>query len=88
MGEYFMTGVPAVLTDVGEIHKYVKDGVNAYLVETENPQRYADKLCYILDNYETALATAKNATDMIINNFSCKSAALRIEAFIRQLKDE
>lgn len=88
MGEYFMTGVPAVLTDVGEIHKYVKDGVNAYLVEPENPQRYADKLCYILDNYETALATAKNATDMIINNFSCKSAALRIEAFIRQLKDE
>lgn len=88
MGEYFVAGVPTVLTDVGEIHKYVKDGVNAYLVEPEEPQQYAEKLCYILDNYNSALAAAKNATEMIVNKFSCESAAISIESFIQQLKDE
>lgn len=88
MGEYFMTGVPAILTDVGEINKYVKDGVNAFIVEPENPEKYAEKLCYILDNYKSALKVAKNAVDMIVNNYSCESAALKIESFIQQLNDE
>lgn len=88
MGEYFMTGVPTILTDVGEIHKYVKDNVNAFLVEPENPQRYAEKLCYILDNYHLATETAKKATEMILSNFSCESAAICIESFIQHIKDE
>lgn len=88
MGEYFMTGVPAILTDVGEIHKYVKDSVNAYLVDPDNSQQYAEKLCFILDNYPLAIATASRAREMILNNFSCESAAIRIESFIQQIKDE
>lgn len=88
MGEYFMTGVPTVLTDVGEIHKYVKDNVNAFLVEPDNPQRYAEKLCYILDNYHLATEIAKKATEMVLSNFSCESAAICIESFIQQIKDE
>lgn len=88
MGEYFMTGVPTILTDVGEISRYVKDGINAYLVEPGNPQQYADKLCYIMDNYSNALIAAKNAKEMVVNSFSCEKAAIVIESFINKLRDE
>ena len=69
-----MTGVPALLTDVGEIADYVKDGINGYLVTPENPQRYAERLSYILDNYLEAIKVAEKAKYYVINNFSMTAA--------------
>ena len=74
LGEYMMTGVPALLTDVGEIADYVKDGINGYLVTPENPQRYAERLSYILDNYLEAIKVAEKAKYYVINNISMTAA--------------
>lgn len=73
-----MTGVPTLLTNVGEISEYVQDGINAYLVAPENPQLYANKISYILDNYLEALKVAEVARNYIINKFSMLSAGKRI----------
>ena len=78
LGEYMMTGVPTLLTNVGEISEYVQDGINAYLVAPENPQLYANKISYILDNYLEALKVAEVARNYIINKFSMLSAGKRI----------
>lgn len=85
LGEYFLTGKPSVLTDVGEISNYVKDGINAFLVNPEDPFAYAQKLEYVLDNYEMALKVADNAKKDIIDNYSCFSAGLNIARFIEGL---
>lgn len=74
LGEYMITGVPILMTDVGEIAKYVKNGENGYIVPPDNPESYAKQLSFILKNYNTALQVANNAKQYIINNFSTASA--------------
>lgn len=82
MCEYMLTGVPTVLTDVGEIHEYVTDNINAYMVSPCNPEEYAAKLDYILSNYEEAIKVAKRAKDYVINNFGSKQATIGLCLFL------
>lgn len=86
LGEYFMSNVPTVLTDVGEISNYVRDKFNAYLVPPLCPELYADTLQYVLDNYADSLVVAKNAKEYILNNFSCDIAGKSIADFIIDFK--
>lgn len=87
MGEYFMSGVPTILTDVGEISLYVKDGVNAYIVPPSRPDLYAEKLRYIFNEYPKALKVAQNAKSYIMNNFGYEVAGRKIFDFIWDLKN-
>lgn len=86
LGEYMMTGVPTLLTDVGEIAEYVHDGVNAYLVPPENPRLYAEKLSYIIDNYSDAIRVAEHAKDYIVSKFSMTVAGESIMKFLINTK--
>lgn len=86
LGEYMMTQVPALLTHVGEIANYVKDGQNGYLVPPESPNLYAEKLYYILNNYPTAKLVARNAYEYIKNTYSSYNAGKNIYSFISKLK--
>lgn len=86
LGEYFMTGVPTLLTDVGEIPMYVKHKENGYLVPPSQPEAYADAIDYIISNYDEALAVAENAKKYILDNFSCSAAGKEIAEFIYELK--
>lgn len=85
MAEYMMTGVPTILTDVGEIHEYIKDGLNAFMVEPMNPQLYANKLEYILTHKKEAESVAKKGTEYIIENFSSDAAGRTIKSFLNSL---
>lgn len=82
LGEYLMSGVPSVLTNVGEIYIYIKDGVNAYMVEPCNPQQYAEKLEFIINNYDDALKVAKTGKQYIIDNFSNDNVARKLIDFL------
>lgn len=82
LGEYMATGVPAILTDVGEITKYVQDGVHVYIVEPENHIAYASKLDFIFSNYSEALDIASNAKEYLLNNFDYKSVSKKLLDFL------
>lgn len=69
LGEYMATGVPTILTDVGEISQYVKDGVHVHIVPPENPELYAKKLDWMLSNYDKALDIAVEAKKYLYNTF-------------------
>lgn len=86
MGEYFMTGKPTILTDVGEISNYVKHQENAYMVVPENPYEYAKMISYVLNNYQEALNVAQNAKSLIYNKYSYEAAGKNIVNFINTLK--
>lgn len=70
LGEYLSTGIPSILTDVGENAKYVKDGEHVFLVKPHNPQEYANRLDWIITNYEKALLVAKEGQSYVYNNYS------------------
>ncbi len=54
LGDYLYSGKLVVVTNVGEMSFYIKDGENGYIVESDNTELLATKLKYIIQNYETA----------------------------------
>ena len=86
MAEYMMSKTPMLVTNVGEIHKYVQDGINCYMVEPCNSKLYADKLSYILNNYEEADKVAGRAYDYACRNFRAKEVTSELIDFLSDLK--
>lgn len=82
LGEYMATGVPTILTDVGEISQYVKDGQHVHIVPPENPELYAEKLRYILDNYSKCLDIAEQAKIYLKSEFDYRPISRRLKDFI------
>lgn len=44
LGEYLLTGNPVVVTGVGDIPRFLKDGESAYLAEPDNLEEFAQRL--------------------------------------------
>jgi len=83
MGEYMMSHTPMIVTDVGEIHQYVQDGITTYMVPPENPGAYAEKLRYILDHPDEATNVAENAYVYANKNFCAKEVTKDLLLFLR-----
>lgn len=83
LGEYLATGKPTIVTKVGDIPLYLKDGVNAFLVEPDKNKAFAEKMKYILNNYSEALTIAQNGKKLVYNTFNYMVQAKRIEIFLK-----
>ena len=59
LGEYLLTENPVVVTSVGDIPLFLKDGVSALLSEPSNVEMFAEKLLWALDNPGEASAVGK-----------------------------
>lgn len=82
LGEYLASGVPALLTDVGENSSYVNDGVHVFFTKPNDPEAYAKKMEYIINNYDVALQVAKNGKSFIRDNYSHIAMGQKIIDFI------
>ena len=82
LGEYLSTGRPAVITNVGDISRYLVDGINAIIVSPDDDDKYAQKLEYVLDNYESALNIANEGVKLTETIFNYNYQARRIEKFM------
>ncbi len=85
LSEYLSTGKPVVVTRVGEIPVYLKDRDNAFLVEPGSPDEFAEKLRFILDNYDIALTVGGKGRRLTETTFNYKFQADRMLTFIRSL---
>ena len=88
LGEYMATGIPTILTDVGEISQYVKDGVHVHIVPPEQPEPYAEKLDWMLNNYDKSLEIAKNAKDYLYNTFDYNIVSSNLYDFFKKRMSE
>lgn len=70
LGEYVVMGTPTLICDVGENSSFLKDGIDCFFVQPNNPTEYSLKMEYILNNYEQALSIAKQGEVKIRNCFS------------------
>ncbi len=83
--EYLSTGIPVVVTAVGEIPVYLKNGYHAFLCEPDNAEIFAEKMLHVLDNYSEALVVAHNGQKLTETTFNYRFQAKRIEEFIKTL---
>jgi glycosyltransferase involved in cell wall biosynthesis len=83
--EYLATGVPVVVTKVGEIPIYLKDNENSFLSEPDSVEDFAEKLDFVLGNYEYAKEVAKKGKELTDTVFHYKYQAKRIIEFINSI---
>lgn len=88
LGEYLTTGVPTLITNVGENEKYVKDGIHLFFAPPGDPEVYAAKLKMILTNYADALKVARQGQEFVYENFSHITTSRNLLKFITYLKQD
>ncbi len=87
IGEYLATGVPIVVTKVGEIPLFVKDGESGYLAEPGSAEAFAKKMDEALSNKEKANATGRNGKKVAQENFDYKKVASVMADYIAKVKN-
>jgi glycosyltransferase involved in cell wall biosynthesis len=80
--EYMATSKPVVTVKVGEIPDYLTDGVDSFLVEPGDTDELAEKLDYVLNNYDTALKIAGRGKELTTTTFNFNFQAKRIIKFL------
>lgn len=86
LGEYLATGNPAVVTKVGDIPKYFKDGENAFISEPDSVEAFAEKMRFVIDNPDIAQQVGINGKKLVYEFFNYKKQAQAISNLFYQLK--
>lgn len=87
LGEYLACKKPVVITKVGDIPLYLKNGESAMLAEPDNPQSVADKILYLIENSIRAKDIGENGFIWAKNNLEYRQATNTILNFIENICD-
>jgi glycosyltransferase involved in cell wall biosynthesis len=83
--EYLSTGKPIVVTRVGEIPVYLTDNVNAFLAEPDDIDDFANKLDYVLSNYQSSLEVGIKGKELVASTFNYRYQSKRIIEFLKTM---
>lgn len=70
LGEYLLTRNPVVVTKVGDIPLFLKDGESALLAEPDNIEEFADKLCWALEHQSEGIEIGQKGRNVAMANFN------------------
>lgn len=87
VAEYLASGVPTVLTQVGEISRFLENGVSAYLVPPDDVPALAEALRRVLLNRDEAVAVGLRGRDVAVRHFDQRVVGARVAVFVHQLSD-
>lgn len=84
LGEYLSFSKPVILTNVGEAMAYMKDGVNAYVVEPHDVEGMADAIINIIQCPQKAADIGYNGYKTAFEIFNYKYQGIRMKQFINE----
>lgn len=84
LGEYIAFSRAVITTNVGESNNYLKDGVNAYIVQPNDPQLIANKIITAVENPDYNKTIGENAHLLVKKEFSCNYQTKRILEIINK----
>ena len=85
LGEYLLTENPVVVTKVGDIPLFLKNGESALLAETRNPEDFSSKLLWALEHPDEAMAIGKRGAQVALKNFNYLIETKKIVDYINVL---
>jgi glycosyltransferase involved in cell wall biosynthesis len=85
LGEYLASGIPAVVTNVGEISAYLESGINAYIVEPDNVRAFAESVMFVLNNPEESKNVGLKGKQIAKEKFNYHNQAKEMLKYIIQL---
>lgn len=78
LGEYLLTENPVVVTKVGDIPLFLKDGETALLAEERNPYEFSSKLLWALDHPAEAIEIGKAGAQVAMREFNYLNETKRL----------
>lgn len=72
LGEYLLTGNPVVVTGVGDIPRFLKDGESAFIANPDDVNSFAERLDYVLSNPVESKQVGECGRGVALKNFSGK----------------
>ncbi len=82
VGEYLATGVPVVLTSVGEIPLFIKDGETGFLAVPGSADSFHARMMGALSGYERAKEIGAKGRELAVQLFDYRKQASRMIEFI------
>lgn len=86
LSEYLATAKPVVVTDTGDISKYLQDGVNAFLVPPDDAAAFAQALRHVMSHPEVARTVGRRGREVALKHFDCHLHSARIIKFIQAIQ--
>lgn len=84
LGEYLATKNPVVITDVGEISNYLKDGESAFIADPDSVESFSEKLIECLTDQEKAFKIGEKGYQVALESFDLKSHSDKLCGFIER----
>lgn len=84
IGEYLATGVPIVVTSVGEIPLFVKDGETGFLSAPNSADAFAAKMEEALSDKPRAIAAGKKGQQVALENFDYKKVSANMSDYMAE----
>jgi glycosyltransferase involved in cell wall biosynthesis len=78
LGEYLLSGRPVVLTDVGNITDFLKDGVSAFIAKPGDINCISDKMMEVSANPEKNDSVAIAGKEVAMKEFNSSTEVLKI----------
>jgi len=78
LGEYLLTANPVVVTEVGDIPLFLKDGESAFIAEPGNVSNIADKIFCAISNNNESRKIGKKGREIALRHFNYKIEANQI----------
>jgi len=78
LGEFLLTGNPTVVTNVGDIERFLKDGESSLIAEPGNVQDIANKIEWVLTHPKESEAIGKKGCDVAMKYFNYRIEAQKL----------
>ena len=85
LGEYLSTGKPVIVTEVGEINRYLVNGKNAYFVKPGSVEDLSRKMKQVIHEYTFAETIGKEGKKVAINKFDYRIHVEKLGVFFEEL---
>jgi glycosyltransferase involved in cell wall biosynthesis len=85
IGEYLASGRPVITTRFGEAAYYLKDGVNAFVVEEYDAARLAEKVLYVTHNPAKAINVGIEGRNLAYSSFHYDLYGAPLLAFLQEI---
>jgi glycosyltransferase involved in cell wall biosynthesis len=85
LGEYLATGNPVLVTRVGDIGLYIKDGVNGFLSEPDDINLFSKKLDDIASHYDKARNVGEKGKELVFSSFNYKVQSAKVLETLKSL---
>lgn len=83
LGEYLLSKSPAIVTAVGDIPLFVKDGINGFVVEPNNEDAFAEKMNWIIDHPTEAKKIGEAGANLAHKEFNYLKETKKLVDFLK-----